>query len=201
MSDLSPRSSLKINATNHIATPIPPVLQQRMAAFANRTGAPPPTAADFNTKRTFDQAGDALRRADLASHPVLHPTHSFPRPKPASLAAKRMRPDLNLAAIDPKLVADDASTSFAGLGLGRPLDSLPKRSAVDLGTPFSNFSKIVYVVWSMTTAHHSLTSYRKAMLQVHSTLKEKPSCMLQGSTFQMEYLSQSLWMISFSTRN
>jgi len=199
MSDLSPRASLKINATNHIATPIPPVLQQRMAAFANRSGAPPPTAADFNTKRNFDQAGDALRRADLASHPVLHPSQSFPRPKPASLAAKRMRPDLNLAAIDPKLVADDASTSFAGLGPGRPLDSSPKRSA-HLATPFSNFSKIVYVVWSMTT-HHSLTSHHKAMPQVHSILKEKQSCTLQASTFQMEYLSPSLWMISFSTRN
>jgi hypothetical protein len=119
-----------------------------MAAFANRTGAPPPTAADFNTKRTLDQAAQALRRADLASHPVLHPTQSFTRPKPTSLAAKRMRPDLTLASIDPKLVNDDSdsSSSFAGLGLGRPLDSAPKRSAVDLGTPFSNFSKIVYVI-------------------------------------------------------
>lgn len=148
MSDPPHRPSLKINAANHIATPIPPLLQQRMAAFANRTGAPPPTAADFNTKRTIDQAGDALRRANLASHPVLHPSQSFPRQKPTSLAAKRMKPDLNLASIDPKLVADDTSASFAGLGLGRPLDSVPKRSSLNLGTPFSNFSKIVYVVCS-----------------------------------------------------
>ena len=115
-----------------------------MAAFAKKSSAPPPSAADFSNKPPLDQAAEALRRANLASHPVLHPSQSFPKPKPNGLAAKRMRPALNLASIDPNFVLEHSApvTSVAGLGQGRPQPSL-KKPAVNFSTPFANFSKIV----------------------------------------------------------
>ena len=112
-----------------------------MAAFAKKSSAPTPSAADFTNKPPLDQAAEALRRANLASHPVLQPSQSFPKPKPNGLAAKRLRPALNLASIDPNFVLEH-SAPVAGLGQGRPQLSL-KKPAVNFSTPFANFSKIV----------------------------------------------------------
>ncbi|KAF9529219.1 kinase-like domain-containing protein [Crepidotus variabilis] len=142
-----------------LATPIPPLLQQRMAAFANRGAAPraAPSAADFrqNTNahnQAMDDAADKLRKTELSighgnSHPTLQTAQSFPRPKqkaPMGLAAKRMRPGMNLAAIDPKLVVDDSVAAMAaGLAPGRPAGFNDSMKKSGFGTPFSNFSKIV----------------------------------------------------------
>lgn len=145
-----------------MATPIPPMLQQRMAAFANRGAAskPPPSLADFKNgsnahNRAMEEAADKLKHTDLSTpaHPPLSTAQSFPRAKPkppTGLAAKRMRPGLNLSAIDPNLVGDAMENgAAAGLALGRPaaFDSLRKPA---FGTPFSNFSKIVYVDIGLT---------------------------------------------------
>lgn len=155
----------------HTATPIPPLLQQRMAAFANRSGAVvnnAPNPAEFMqpvSTNHINHAADALRRRATgcdATSPLQTPpsSNSFPRPNnrslggtATSLAAKRMRPNLHISAIDPKLI-EEYPAAATGLGQGRPFVSAvpPKRSSQQhtapgpsLATPFANFSKIVYV--------------------------------------------------------
>ena len=109
MSDPKPRG---LRATPPQATPIPPSLQAKMAAFANRA-----SPADTN------------QAAPLYAHPVLN------------MAARRARPNFSLRDIVP-----NDGPSVAGLGAGRP--AIPPRKpppAGNFGSPFSNFSKIVYV--------------------------------------------------------
>lgn len=115
------------------STPIPPSLQAKMAAIANRAAA-----------------------GSDAGPPSLRLANSFPEPKPRSaqaptgLAARRTRPTFNLRDIDASLVPPpNAMTSGggligAGLGAGRPTLDLGSRRS-QAGTPFANFSKIVYV--------------------------------------------------------
>jgi mitogen-activated protein kinase kinase len=61
------------------------------------------------------------------------------------MASRRMRPALTLKDIDD--FATDGlggGASGAGLGAGRPsLANTPRRPSGSLGSPFSNFSKIV----------------------------------------------------------
>ncbi|KIM45213.1 hypothetical protein M413DRAFT_24456 [Hebeloma cylindrosporum] len=102
------------------STPIPPSLQAKMAAFANRAG--------------------------VGAHPVLHPASSFPAPpKPQGMAARRARPNFSLRDIDPAFIPEGPVA--AGLGAGRPslFQEQPRRPppAGNFGSPFSNFSKIV----------------------------------------------------------
>ncbi|CAA7261708.1 unnamed protein product [Cyclocybe aegerita] len=128
------------------ATPIPPSLQAKMAAFANRSNKPPPTAATFNQHQPHvDAAAAALHRANLDSHPVLLPANSFPSPKTSGMAARRQRPAFSLRDIDASLINDGPAA--AGLGAGRPslAHDIPRRQpqAGNFGSPFSNFSKIV----------------------------------------------------------
>ena len=67
------------------------------------------------------------------------------------MSARRARPGLNLADIDPSLKAGPppgigagGGALGAGLGAGRPqLGSEPAKKPGMGGTPFSNFSKIV----------------------------------------------------------
>ena len=117
-------------AKQPISTPIPPSLQAKMAAFANRA-----------------QPGSSS-----SAHPVLLNAASFPppapRPKPATgMAARRARPNFSLRDIDSS--AFDGPIA-AGLGAGRPSllhESSPPRhhQSHDFASPFSNFSKIVYL--------------------------------------------------------
>lgn len=125
MSDPKPRG---LRAPPPHATPIPPSLQAKMAAFANRAS---PAATS--------------QPAPLYAHPVLHPAPaSFPPPR-ASMAARRARPNFSLRDIVP-----NDGPAVAGLGAGRP--TVPPRKpppAGNFGSPFSNFSKIVYVLPSL----------------------------------------------------
>jgi mitogen-activated protein kinase kinase len=139
------------------STPIPPSLQARMAAvcrlslrsfyitvvfqMANRQS--PMPAVDF---------GAAFERANNVSpiHPTLHAASSFPiaRGRGGGMATRRMRPALTLKDIDPSLASIPTGGAMgAGLGAGRPslADDAPKRPPPKLGSPFSNFSKIVCV--------------------------------------------------------
>jgi len=199
----------------HTATPIPPLLQQRMAAFANRSGAVvnnAPNPAEFMqpvSTNHINHAADALRRRATGSdatsplhagHPGLPSSNSFPRHSnrglggtATSLAAKRMRPNLHISSIDPKLI-EEYPAAASGLGQGRPFDSaLPKRSSQQqnaqgssLATPFANFSKIVYVPFVsafLCSGYQRLILGDTGIHRARSTLTERRSLMPQVSTF------------------
>ncbi|PPQ87465.1 hypothetical protein CVT25_008201 [Psilocybe cyanescens] len=128
-----------LRANNHPAsTPIPPSLQAKMAAFANRAQPNNQLAADSPAASAF------------FSHPVLNSASSFPPPrpqKPIGMAARRARPNFSLRDIDNSFVIPDGPVA-AGLGAGRPslFQHDPPRkppSATNFASPFSNFSKIV----------------------------------------------------------
>lgn len=101
-------------------------------------------------------------------HPGLMNTQTFPQPQFPTLrgrggaalggmAGRRQKPGFSLRDIDPSL-ADNMSAVAAGLGAGHPSvahDPSRRPNQGKPGTPFSNFSKIVYVsylsypcVWS-----------------------------------------------------
>ncbi|KAG6885686.1 MAP kinase kinase Wis1 [Termitomyces sp. T159_Od127] len=127
-----PRPNLLLNNTRHVATPIPPGLQAKMAALANRSAS------------TVDAAAHALEGTSLT--PALHSVNSFPpqRPRLTGLAARRTKPTLFLNEIDPS--ASGGGAAAAGLGAGRPslAQDPPKRpNPANFVSPFSNFSKIV----------------------------------------------------------
>lgn len=76
-----------------------------------------------------------------------YPPAAPSRIRPSGLAARRTRPNFSLNDIDPSIVAPGGPQG-AGLGAGRPslANAPPKRpNAGSFGSPFSNFSKIVYV--------------------------------------------------------
>lgn len=74
-----------------------------------------------------------------------------PRTRGVGMSARRPRPAFSLRDIDPSIAEPPFSgggVAAAGLGAGRPsLPDPPRRPpAGNFGSPFSNFSKIVYVV-------------------------------------------------------
>ncbi|KIM72087.1 hypothetical protein PILCRDRAFT_16448, partial [Piloderma croceum F 1598] len=141
------------------STPIPPGLQAKMAAMANRgTTAQPTSANSF----AMDSATEALARASLATADPTATTpraHSFPVPSRGSgrgggggvggLAAKRAKPSFKLSDINGGDIVGGGAAG-AGLGLGRPNlfdrpTNPPRRpnSNSNFASPFSNFGKIV----------------------------------------------------------
>jgi hypothetical protein len=122
MSDPKPTSRLR--AQQPVSTPIPPSLQAKMAQFANRANNMEPQAN---------------------ARPIL-----------GGMAARRQRPSFSLRDIDPSILPDPSpfrqggGPLAAGLGAGRPsllhLEQTrkPSSSQGNFGSPFSNFSKIVY---------------------------------------------------------
>ena len=114
--------------------------------MANRASQAPPSAANF----ALDGATDALARASLADHPANPRAQSYPLPArmrggPTGLAGKRMKPGFKLSDIH----GGDAvggGAAGAGLGAGRPSlanDPAPRKPPPNMGSPFSNFGKIV----------------------------------------------------------
>ncbi|KAF8608940.1 kinase-like protein [Ceratobasidium sp. AG-I] len=109
------------------------------------------------------QSSPAAPRADVNGltnafvqagiNPASAPTTPAGRPRPGQggMSARRARPGLNLADIDPSLKAGPppgigagGGALGAGLGAGRPqLGPEPAKKPGMGGTPFSNFSKIV----------------------------------------------------------
>nr|UPW42860.1 protein kinase wis1 [Hypsizygus marmoreus] len=129
----------------HGSTPIPPSLQAKMAAFANRTHSSPTVETS-----TGPSPNSVLNNVpSLPGHPALHSAHSYPQPKPrlSGLAARRTKPAFSLKDIDPTIVpTPSGGAAGAGLGAGRPSLALdpPKRpNPANFVSPFSNFSKIV----------------------------------------------------------
>ncbi|KAG6880202.1 hypothetical protein C0992_003866 [Termitomyces sp. T32_za158] len=123
-----PRSNLLL-ANKHGSTPIPPGLQAKMAALANRF-AP-----------NVDAATRALENSSIG--PALSPAPSS-RLRLSGLAARRAKQALSLNEIDPSASAGGAAA--AGLGAGRPSipQDPPRRpNPANLVSPFSNFSKFV----------------------------------------------------------
>lgn len=130
------------------STPIPPSLQAKMAALAQR-GA--------QSSASVDGAAAALARTVINDRPAMpgqlpasSPGPSRPTPTLGGLAARRKGAGL------PKLSPNDvpggmhlpplgAGPQGAGLGGGRPLlDNEPRRGqSSQFATPFSNFGKIV----------------------------------------------------------
>ena len=172
MSDSKPASRLR--AQHPVSTPIPPSLQAKMAEFANR-----------------------------ANNIV---------PKPG-MAARRQRPGFSLRDIDPSILPEPSflhpggGPLAAGLGAGRPSllrheqPRRPPSQVGNFGSPFSNFSKIVYVLlFSFIFPSLSLNTI-KAIHQELSTSMEKPFYMLLVSTSQMVPLSLSIWTSYSSTKN
>ncbi|KAJ6499138.1 kinase-like protein [Mycena sanguinolenta] len=110
------------------STPMPPGIQEKMAAFANakRGNAPP-----------LDATTAALQRASLSDTPVLRPANSYPapavsRPRGGGMMGRR-KPNFTL-----KDIEGAGGAGGAGLGAGRP--SMLRN---DAAPAFSNFSKIV----------------------------------------------------------
>ncbi|KAG6836846.1 hypothetical protein H0H93_002287 [Arthromyces matolae] len=130
----APRSNLLIN-NSHASTPIPPGLQAKMAALANRSAV------------NVDAATSALQNTSI--NPILQSVNPFPqtRSRPSGLAARRTKPAFSLKDIDPDIVpTPSGGAAAAGLGAGRPslANDLPKRpNPSNFVSPFSNFSKIV----------------------------------------------------------
>ncbi|KAK7692973.1 hypothetical protein QCA50_004614 [Cerrena zonata] len=135
------------------SSPIPPSLQAKMAAMANRG------AQQANANANAADITAAMNNVSLAERALPSSTSVQPSPihlvaqgpnfasPPGGLAARRLKANA------PKLNVNDISDVFpsgggpsgAGLGAGRPsLGQLPRRSPqATLGTPFSNFRKIV----------------------------------------------------------
>ncbi|THH16236.1 hypothetical protein EW146_g4369 [Bondarzewia mesenterica] len=150
----TPRSitSLLANRGNG-ATPIPPSLQAKMAAMANRASQTP--------TQSLDSATNALKRATLndstSTHPMLrHYQTSIPnggavRAPPPDLRGamgRRNKPGFKLSDITGESSGPTAGATGAGLGAGAPSlannqEWPPRRPQATLGTPFSNFGKIV----------------------------------------------------------
>ncbi|QRV93827.1 mitogen activated protein kinase kinase [Ceratobasidium sp. AG-Ba] len=138
------------------ATRIPPSLQAKMAAMANRGQAQStpgvPTADGAGLANAFALAGVT----SAASAPATPPSRPGPgpmRPGQGGLSARRQRgPGLTLGQIDPSLrdgpppgIGAGGGAAGAGLGQGNPnlRPDPPKRPGQVGGTPFANFSKIV----------------------------------------------------------
>ncbi|TFY52695.1 hypothetical protein EVJ58_g9867, partial [Rhodofomes roseus] len=138
------------------STPIPPSLQAKMAALAQRGHQ---SSAGV---KVMDGAVSGVANISLADRPgnlsgphkpASSPGPSRPGPPIGGLAARRMKAGV------PKLNPNDvpgglhlppvgAGPQGAGLGVGRPImeDEPHRRPSQDnFSTPFSNFSKIVYV--------------------------------------------------------
>ncbi|KAF7428217.1 hypothetical protein PC9H_007438 [Pleurotus ostreatus] len=119
-------------------TPIPPSLQAKMAAMANR-------------------ASSSQNIHNPNQSPDLRTAHSFPSPSPSirgrggtSMPGRRLKPGFTLKDIDPTAIPSPSTSGGAhgaGLGAGRPAlppSELPRRTPpANFGTPFANFSKIV----------------------------------------------------------
>jgi mitogen-activated protein kinase kinase len=106
-----------------------------MAAIANNRG----------TTNLLDPQSPPLQ-------PSLRPTNSFPiaaTKARGGLAARRVKPNFNLRDIDPSLSSQNpigGGAAGAGLGAGRPMVDTAASRKPPMGTPFSNFSKIVYAL-------------------------------------------------------
>ncbi|VDC06980.1 unnamed protein product [Peniophora sp. CBMAI 1063] len=118
------------------ATPIPPSLQAKMAAMANRAQQPPSANPDATAA--------ALGRMQLGDRgPASAPAvPRMPSGRPGMGGLKRNKPGFKLSDITGE---DNSSAANAGLGAGAP--SLNRewqpRKPVVTGTPFANFRKIV----------------------------------------------------------
>lgn len=177
MSDPKPTSRLR--AQHPVSTPIPPSLQAKMAQFANR--------------------------ANNMEHSA--------RPTPIlGMAARRQRPAFTLRDIDPSILPDPSplhqggGAIAAGLGAGRPsllhLEQTRKPpSQGNFGSPFSNFSKIVYVLSLSSFCFINFKPSFEEIRLVLSISMEKLFCMLLVSTSQMVPLLQSTWTSYSSTKS
>lgn len=139
----------------------------------------------------------------IPEHPSLRAAQSYPLPgilrtaaaappRTGGMAARRMKPNFSLKDINADFAAPSlGGASAAGLGAGRPslADSPIAKRPPPVGSPFSNFSKIVYVPCprSITPSniHHPATPL------VPSTFQAKQSYTLPVSTFQTAPLSLS----------
>ncbi|KAH8119116.1 kinase-like domain-containing protein [Phellopilus nigrolimitatus] len=122
------------------ATRIPPSLQAKMAAMANRASnqqAPSPSG-------THPAQHPGLLRT-FQSSPAPTGQQGGPALGRAGLAAKRNRPNFNIRdIIGPEGPGGGGGASGAGLGAGVPQEDVPMRRAPPMsGSPFSNFDKIV----------------------------------------------------------
>ncbi|KAG5648566.1 hypothetical protein DXG03_003177 [Asterophora parasitica] len=132
-----PNALTGLLANRQASTPIPPSLQAKMAAFANRS----------HSSSQVESTTAAL--ASVALAPTLHTANSYPPPRPrAGLAARRTnKPAFSLKDIDPDILpTPSGGAAAAGLGAGHPslVHDPPRRpNPANLTSPFSNFSKIV----------------------------------------------------------
>ena len=102
-------------------------------------------SANSSSQQSVDQVAGALKRTGISEPSIRR------APPPPGVAGRRKGPGLKLGDITGRPAAGPSS---AGLGAGRPsaLDAPPDQPPLrrlpaqgELGTPFSNFRKIVYV--------------------------------------------------------
>ncbi|KAG9019412.1 hypothetical protein FS842_007852 [Serendipita sp. 407] len=136
---------------------IPPSLQAKMAALANRSQQ---ANNATNKQNAVNETVEALMRATLADRPPLHPSGAAALSTPglggnpimrmgqggagAGMAARRAKPGMKLS----DMSGFGGAAETFGLRVGRPASPgpPPARRAPpqgELGTPFANFSKIV----------------------------------------------------------
>jgi hypothetical protein len=103
------------------------------------------------------------------------------------MANRRIKPNFSLRDIDPSIISPSPSGGAVGAGLGAGRPSLvpdpPRRpNPANFGSPFSNFSKIVFVLFSsIFYLTHIFTVTRLA----HLTLPAKLCYMPKASTSQV----------------
>jgi hypothetical protein len=108
----------------------------------------------------IDASANPLQRPIIESiHPPLRPTSSFPVPAAprgrgaGGMSSRRPRPGFTLRDIDSTILPSGGGASGAGLGAGRPSLPDPPRRPVNMGTPFANFSRIVYAPINVLQSH------------------------------------------------
>ncbi|TDL25930.1 kinase-like protein [Rickenella mellea] len=143
----APRGPLALARGGQPPTRIPPSLQAKMAAMANRAN------SHASPSPTLEATTAAFQRAALSEHhhPSLRSANTAPAQVPTKgMAGRRAKPGLKLSDIvgPSAMTPSGGGASGAGLGAGRPNmdDDEPIRRGPPQGvmtTPFSNFNKIV----------------------------------------------------------
>jgi hypothetical protein len=177
--------------------------------MASRSQRPPPTSIPPGASRAgaIGSAPNALGSAAAAMGTLNLGSAKPPRPPPGmSASAKRAKPagltlDKIIGPPTPgspptmlNLRGAGGGTGGAGLGPGRALSiGSPPRRPQQSGTPFSNFSSIVYVACiPRTLLSFALTFQARTPSEIHrapSTSRARQYYMPLASTFPMDLLS------------
>lgn len=128
-------------ATSNGATPIPPSLQAKMAAMANRVSQSPDVDAVSAAFKRVSLGAPTSQLRVSSSSPQIHPITVA---SPTGMAARRNKPLFRLSDITGEQEFGGGSAGAGnGVGTATHTEWPPRRPAVATSTPFANFGKIV----------------------------------------------------------